>query len=136
MKEDIFVNYKNQVGLVSFILLCINSYQLNVIGLKTISYLCLIIAFFSGCADSYMFSNMYTRIIDKLFIIITILFYTIKTKGSDKLFNCIVLSWIFPLLYSKMSVTRTQWVFRHHLWHCYLFISITGYVTYKLTLIK
>lgn len=79
MKEDIFMNYKNQVGMVSFVLLCVNSYQLKVIGEKTMSYLCLVIAFFSGCADSYIFTNKYMRLMDKMSII-TILYYKNKRE--------------------------------------------------------
>ena len=68
INNNIFANYKNQVGLVSFILLLTNSYQLKVINEEKMSYLFLINALLSGCADSYIFSNNYYFI----------LFYKIK----------------------------------------------------------
>ena len=131
--QDIVPMHKNQVGFLSFIMLLICSSQMFSIKEKNVAVLLLLLAIFSGCADSHILSNNFTKFVEKLLIYTLILYYLFKKKCQDMLFNIFILSFIIPLNYARSSKKLSTWIFRQHLWHCYMFICFTYYYYSKLS---
>lgn len=128
---DVDKYYKNQVGIISFVLLLCCSYQLYFIKEYELSILFLFISIFSGCADSHSLSNDSTRFLDKCMIFITLIYFFL-IKCHDDLSKKLIISLIFPFYYSRLSKDLSTWVLRHHLWHSYIFTCINYYVYYRI----